>query len=202
MKILLSKQHLDDFPMKNKEYLVDVEKNTYWYDLKAGRQEYRMYSYFSTLFNDTTILDIGTYYGNSAVALSHNKNNKVISYDIIDNIKNDDHVIYTIPNIEFRIKNVLEDLNEDMIKHVKIVMIDINHYGNIEEIIINKLRTIGFQGMIILDDIHHPIPHINKFMERFWASIEEEKYDVTKYAHHSGTGIVLFGDDIQIDFEI
>ena len=59
MKIPISNKILDDFVLKNHEYLVDRN----YYDNKSGEQEYRLYSYLTTLFNNTTILDIGTNYG-------------------------------------------------------------------------------------------------------------------------------------------
>ena len=46
-----------------------------------------------------TILDIGTLNGRSAVSLSHNETNKIISYDIKNNINNEAHKIYTKKNI-------------------------------------------------------------------------------------------------------
>ena len=47
-----------------------------------GKEPYSLYAYLSTTFDNGTILDIGTLYGSSAVALSYNTTNKVISYDV------------------------------------------------------------------------------------------------------------------------
>ena len=47
-----------------------------------GKEPYALYAYLSTTFDNGTILDIGTLYGSSAVALSYNTTNKVISYDV------------------------------------------------------------------------------------------------------------------------
>jgi predicted O-methyltransferase YrrM len=128
MIIPISNTFLDVFPQKNAEYLVDHQ----FYHDKSGEHEYRLYSHLSTYFSNTVILDIGTNQGRSAIALSHNETNRVISYNIVDQIQDPNHRIYTKPNVEFRIKNVLEDLTEDLIKQVKIVLIDIDHYGTIE----------------------------------------------------------------------
>ena len=105
MIIQLSNEILDNFNLKNHEYLVDAK----YYDMESGKQEYRLYSYISSLFDNITILDIGTLQGRSAISLSFNETNKVISYNIVDQIKNINHKIYSKNNIEFRIKNVLED---------------------------------------------------------------------------------------------
>ena len=198
MIIPISVDILNNFKLINHEYLVSPD----YYDNKAGDQEYRFYSYLSTFFDNITILDIGTLDGRSAVALSHNQNNKVISYNIVDHICRPNHKIYSKPNISFNVKNVLDDLNEDFIKNVKIVMIDIDHYEQTELLIINKLKELNFSGIVILDDItKHPDPEINICMNRLWHNIPGQKYDVTKYAHWSGTGVVIINDDITFQFE-
>lgn len=198
MEILLDNSLLDNFKMTNYDYLVTPT----YYNLKSGVQEYRLYSYLSTLFNDTNILDLGTSHGTSAVALSHNINNRVISYDIVDCINNKNHVIYKKPNIEFKIKNILDELNKDFISKVKIVMIDIDHYGSVEKDIIDKLHILNFSGIIILDDVfNHPDKEINNCMKTLWNSLNYEntnKVNVTKYAHWSGTGILLMNTDIKL----
>ena len=196
MKVGLSNILLDNFVLKNQEYLV----NEKYYDLESGKQEYRLYSYLSTLFDNCYILDIGTLDGRSAVALSHNDTNKVISYNIIDQIRNENHKIYSKHNIEFRIKNVLDDLTREFVEKLKIVMIDIDHFGKIESLIMNKLYKMGFSGIILLDDIHHPQPKERILMENLWKNINLKKYDVTKYGHFSGTGIVIMNNFI--DFEL
>ena len=105
MIIPISNEILDNFTLKNQEYLVSKDL----YEDKSGKQEYRLYSYLSTFFYNTTILDIGTLDGRSAIALSHNDTNKVISYDITKLIPNN-HKIYSKHNIIFKIKNILDDL--------------------------------------------------------------------------------------------
>ena len=67
--------------------------------------DYPFYGYFSTLVDNTTILEIGTCHGGSAVMMSHNKTNKVITYDIYDLIPG--RVLRK--NIEFRVGNFMED---------------------------------------------------------------------------------------------
>lgn len=197
MDIRLNNELLDNFKLINHEYLVD--KN--YYDLESGKQEYRLYSYLSTLFDNITILDIGTYNGRSAVSLSHNENNKVISYNINDDIKDLHHKIYTKSNIEFLIKNVLDDLNEEFLKNVKIVLIDIDHFYTIEKEIMDKLKEFNYDGLILLDDIIHPSPREFEAMQKLWNEIEDEKYNITKYGHWSGTGLVNLSKDINIILE-
>ena len=78
--IALNNKILDSFIMKNFEYLVTPT----YYNLKSGIQEYRLYSYVSTLFDNTIILDLVTSNGTSAISLSHNPINRVINYDIFN----------------------------------------------------------------------------------------------------------------------
>jgi hypothetical protein len=196
MRIQISNYILDNFKLENHEYLVDRKH----YDDYSGIQEYRLYSYLSTFFNNTIILDIGTFDGRSAVALSYNESNHVISYDIVNRITSG-HKIYKKSNITFKIKNVLEDLTQDLIDKVKIVMIDIDHFEVIEKQIIDKLDELNFSGIIILDDIKHPWQKEYDCMQRLWNNLKYKKYDMTKYGHCSGTGIIFMNTDIDFIFE-
>ena len=192
MNITISNQFLDNFQLKNKEFLVE---ETY-YEQPSGQQEYHLYSYLSTLFNNTVILDIGTFNGRSAVSLSHNESNKVISYNVVDDIKNPNHRIYTKPNIEFRIKDVVEDLTPEFLSNVRLIILDIDHFETAETRIIQKLEECRFSGILLLDDIHHPHPIMRDCMQRLWNKLPYRKLDITKYGHWSGTGMVFMNTDI------
>lgn len=197
MHIELSNKTLNRFQLKNQEYLT---KNTNYYNLKSGKQEYRLYSYLSTFFNDAYILDIGTLYGLSAVSLSHNEQNHVISYNIVDDIQDPDNIIYNKKNITFKIKNVLEDLNKEFVSKIKIVMIDIDHEGIIEKQIIDRLVELNYNGIIILDDIHIPWNNLKDKMKDLWEHkiTLPNKFDITKYGHFSGTGIIILDKNIKL----
>jgi predicted O-methyltransferase YrrM len=197
MIIPISNKILDNFYMIHKEYLI----NTEYYEELSGKQEYRLYSYLTTFFDNINILDIGTLEGRSAIALSHNETNQVISYDIRNHINNDTYKLYSKPNVSFRVKNVLDDLTQDFIKDVRIVMIDIDHYGTIEEKIINRLIESGFSGIIILDDIYHPDISMKEPMLKLWNNIKEKKYDFTQYGHWSGTGVILVNTNVDFSFD-
>ena len=119
----------------------------------------------------------------------------------MNHIKNNNHKIYSIKNIEFRIKNVLEDLTSEFIQNIKIIMIDIDHFEIIEKKIIDKLAELNYSGIILLDDISHPYQKEFECMQRLWNNIYYKKYDITKYGHFSGTGVVLMNTDIDFEFE-
>lgn len=161
--------------------------------LPAGQSEYRFYAYMSTWFNNTTILDIGTRTGGSALALSYNPTNKVRSYDLVEQgasqgIKKD--------NIKWNIGDFMEDGDIDW-DNVSIVMIDVDpHDGSQERVMMDWLREKGWKGILMHDDIGPGWPDI----QLMWDEIPEEKFDVTEIAHMSGTGIVNFGDAHEITF--
>ena len=153
---------------------------------KAGISEYRLYAYLSTFFKNTTILDIGTRTGGSALALSFNPQNKVRSYDLVEQgasrIEKD--------NISWNLGDFMKDEQIDW-DNVSIVMIDVDpHDGSQERVMMDWLREKGWKGIMLHDDIGPGWPDI----QLMWDEIPEEKFDVTEIAHLSGTGLVNFGD--------
>ena len=157
----------------------EVTKYSY---LLNDNEHYRLLVYLSYLFDGITILDLGTCQGHSAVALSQNKNNKVITYDID---KKENIIIDNVKNIEFRLLDInLED--DFVLEQAKIILLDIDPHDGVQEAkFYNKLRNINFKGILICDDIN-----LNDGMIKFWSNITEEKYDITDIGHWSGTGIV------------
>lgn len=169
---------------------------------EMGGNPYSFYAYISTLIDNKTILDVGTRRGLSALAFSYNKNNKVISYDLIEcgasNIKKE--------NIEFKIMDFRNDetLNYD---NVDIIMIDVDPHDGVQEREMFKfLKDKNWKGILILDDILNNWPKIvpganPQEMNNWWNEIQEEKYDVSDIAHYSGTGIVNFGNKFKIEIK-
>ena len=153
--------------------------------LTAGQSEYRLYAWLSTKFNNTTILDVGTRTGGSALALSYNDKNKVISYDLVEQgassgIKKD--------NITFKVQDFREDDTLDY-DNISIIMIDVDpHDGTAEEEMFEYLEEKGWKGLVLLDDIGPQWPEI----EDFWNRITFPKINVTEIGHMSGTGLVNF----------
>jgi hypothetical protein len=161
--------------------------------LPAGITEYLLYAYLSHQVFGATILDIGTRSGGSAIALSSNPLNKVISFDIVE------WPSYTQlhkDNIELRIGNFMED-NIDY-RRVDIIMIDVDpHDGLQEPPMLQFLLDKGWSGLLLLDDIGPPWPAI----QSWWNSLPYEKYDLTDIGHWSGTGLVNIGDKFKIRIE-
>ena len=153
-----------------------------WHE--AGQCEYRLYAHLSTFFNNTTILDVGSRTGGSALALSYNEKNHVISYDLQEqgasNIKKD--------NITWKIQDFRNDDTLDY-DRISIIMIDVDpHDGVQEEEMFLFLEEKEWQGLVLLDDIGPQWPEI----EDFWNRITFPKLDVSDVGHMSGTGAVSF----------
>lgn len=70
VSINLNKEILNNFKLLNKEYLVGDLK---FYVSPPGENEYYLYSYLTTFFDNIVILDIGTGSGYSTISLSHNE---------------------------------------------------------------------------------------------------------------------------------
>ena len=148
-----------------------------------GREHYRLLAYFSGMYSKSKLLDIGTYLGHSALALSYNQTNEVLSFDIVKN----NNLKHQHSNIKFIIDNILNEKYINIINSAPFICLDINHDGVSEQNIYNFLKKINWKGLLFLDDIY-----LNSEMKDFWSTISKKKYDVTKYGHFTGSGLVLF----------
>ena len=162
------------------------------WDQPAGHTEYHLYAYLSHLVNNTSILDIGTLFGGSALALSDNHNNSVISYDLMS-IETHIPGNFEKENIVLEVRNFMEDDLD--YSNVDFILIDVDpHDGKQEPPMIQFLVDKGFEGLILLDDIL--LPGITPM----WNSLEYEKYNVTEIGHYSGTGILNIGKKFELEF--
>lgn len=159
---------------------------------EAGETEYKLYSYLAKNVDGTFILDIGTLFGGSALALSVS-NKTVISYDLMK-IETHEPGALEKDNITLRVANFMED--EIDYSLCDLIVIDVDpHDGLQEPPMIEFIVNQGFEGLIILDDIH-----LNLEMEHMWNNFEYEKYDATEIGHFSGTGILNIGQKFELDF--
>lgn len=144
-------------------------------------EHYMLLKHLSYEYNNTTIFDLGSYKGFSAIALSSNPTNKIVSYDIgcFLDIGNRPE------NVEYRIGNFF---TEPDILQSPLIMFDVDpHDGKIEVEFFEWLSKNNYKGKVILDDIH-----LNPEMRNFWKNIKQERIDLTEFGHWSGTGMVIF----------
>jgi hypothetical protein len=164
------------------EKVNEQEFRNYFID-SPGNEHYKLLAYISQQYENSNLLDIGTYKGCSALALSYNKSNTVTSFDIGNFVNLSD-----IPsNIEFLIDDVTDEKYIDMVLASPFIMLDTVHDGLFERKLHSHLQNIKWEGLLLLDDIN-----LNDDMREYWQSITEDKYDVSKYGHWSGTGLVYF----------
>jgi len=148
---------------------------------RPGVEHYRLLAYFSTKYINSDILDIGSFSGLSALALSYNSKNRVHSFDIVNKLD----LVSTPSNVLFYTDNILNPKYESLIKYSKFIFIDITHNGEDEKIITNHIIKLGYKGYILYDDIK-----LNDEMRNFFNSLEGRKTDISHVGHWSGTGIL------------
>ena len=150
---------------------------------KAGIEHYKLIAYISTMFDNSNLIDVGTYKGNSALAMSYNSSNKVHSFDLKDFID-----LHGLPvNLTHYIDNILNENYKDLILSSPFILLDTSHDGTFEKQFYSYLKENNYIGYLLLDDIK-----LNEEMKEYWNWIEEEKYDVSDFGHWSGTGLVIF----------
>lgn len=189
MNIVINKKAIRDIDLSEiRSYVVNMEGQ-----FDTGPQPYKLYAYLSTLFNNTTIVEVGTEWGNSALAFSYNLNNNVISYDIEDKGANE----ITRENITFKVMDFTQDESINW-EDVSIVMIDVDPHDGIQEpVMLQYLYDKGWSGILILDDIGY----IFAEMTAWFKTIDEEKWELDHtIGHYSGTGLVNLGSKHNITF--
>lgn len=197
--IKINKSKVKDISFDHFEDYHNNKKDEY---SQAGIEAYKLYAYISTLVDNTTIVEVGTRHGKSALSLSYNPTNTVITYDIVDW----EQQKITKENIVFKIQNFMQDKELDWSK-VDVIMIDVDpHDGIKEREFMQFLYGIKWEGLLLLDDIlpNWPaaIPGANpQEMNNWWNSLTEEKYDLSEVGHFSGTGLVVMGNKFKVEVE-
>jgi hypothetical protein len=177
------------------QYMVYKQEGNY---NKPGISDYPFYAYYSTLVDNTTILEIGTCLGGSAVMMTHNKNNKIISYDVVNNFKN----LNCPPidrDIEFRVGNFMKD--EIDYEKIDLIAIDASHTGTLEVQMVKYLEENWKGGLLFLDDIHN---NSDGDMQGFWDGIDRKKHEVIDisdigHGERLGSGLVNFNKYFELN---
>ena len=177
---------LDSIDMYVLSKLINSIEYQNYYIAPSGVEHYRLLSYISLNINNVNLLDIGTYKGSSALAFSINPNNKVYSFNLVDNydLSNDNGIV-------FKFGYINRDEHIDLILSCPFILLDTMHDGFFERTFYEFLENINYKGCLILDDIK-----LNQEMIKFWKEINNEKYDVSHLGHATGTGIVFFNERI------
>lgn len=195
MEILLSRQALSEIDLSS--YLGHINRNDHKKNFVAppGENHYYLLAYLSSQINNSTIIELGTHHGTGTLALSLNKSNKVITYDVRD--------VFGIKpqpeNVQRVIGNIFKLQQQSLLLESALIFLDTAHLGDFEWQVYSFLLENNYRGILLLDDIHW-----NKPMKEFWSKIDTLKYDVTNLGHGvcpdglAGTGLVDFSGQVVI----
>jgi len=179
------------------DYFSSLSLNKEDYELKdffqkEGQQHFRLLSFFSSLFKNSIIIEVGTQNGLNALALSYNQSNTIYSFDFVNNVKND--IIKNQSNIKFLYddlwKEQMQELWLNTILNSKFILLNTNTLDGIKEYeFYNFLKEINYTGFLICDNIWS----FKNMRDNFWYKLNQDFcYDLTEYGHSTGTGIFSF----------
>jgi len=150
---------------------------------EPGKEHYKLLAYISTKYENETLIDIGTHKGGSALALSFNKKNNIVSFNVEDELQ----LSNKPKNINFIIDDILDIKYKNLLLTSPFICLDTYHDGTFERLFHKYLQDIKWKGTLLLDDIF-----LNIQMKEYWAEIQEQKNDLTSIGHCTGTGCVFF----------
>ncbi len=174
---------INSFDMSELSQTIIEKQFADYFTAAAGVEHYRLLAYLSTCYTNVSILDVGTYKGCSALALSYNDVNTITSFDVYDYRK----LRSTPENVSFVIGDVVSGNYDELILTSPLIMLDTDHDGSFEIVFYDHLCNLNYKGLLLLDDIH-----LNEPMKKFWNLIKQPKQDITSVGHWSGTGVVVF----------
>lgn len=149
-----------------------------------GVAPYRLLSYFSTLFFNRTLVEIGTHNGWGSLALTYNPTNQVVGFDV--DLSTLSPAIRDIPGTVFH-EGLAHEIAPDLVLSSPFIHFDALHDGVYERVFFDFLVAHEYKGIVLWDDIH-----LNPEMGTFWENITLPKTDLTAFGHSTGTGLVHF----------
>lgn len=168
-------------------------------DFFNPREHYRLLAALSSFIHPSeTIVDIGTCYGDSALALSYS-GHRIESFDVADLVGE-----RALPSTVHRHQ---ADLFDPTIREARaqtlldsgLILIDIAPHAGTQELeMVRWLQANSYQGLIVLDDIWW----YKEMRDNLWYRIEPRyRTDVTAFGHWSGSGIVSFAGRVEHEEE-
>lgn len=199
MEIILNNKTLDEINTRDPYYTSHKFDEDSYFDLPSGQEHYRLLIYLSHCFQNINIIELGIHRGSSSLCLATNQSNHVHCFDIKPTIPG---ILSTLgfdslKNIHPTIENVLDSTKyDDLILNSPLIFLDTDHDGVFETAFYKFLVKNKYKGILMMDDIKHEgYPELIRVWENV---ITHKKIDITKYGHWSGTGLVMFNDNIKI----
>ena len=149
---------------------------------EAGVEHYKLLAWLSKKFDNATLVEIGTLGGLGTIALSYNKTNNVISFDIRPHNWGNETPVNAVKKI------VYEGYMDEVCK-ASLIFYDAAHEGIEEQQFLDGLVVRDWHGVVVWDDIH-----LNPEMEAFWQNCIDAGYKVedwTDRGHSVGTGVMF-----------
>jgi hypothetical protein len=170
--------------------------------LNHNGNHYGLLGYISTLKDNQRIVEMGTRFGFSALAMSINETNHVISYDIVERGQS----LIVRPNLEFRLCNLLAAENNHLMLESDILFVDIApHNGIDEKQITDYLLAQNYKGITLWHDIHDGSKkQPPRTMWKWWTELPPtlRKLDLTAATLGAeaapGVGLVDFSNTVEI----
>jgi len=200
--LIINKSDIRKIDLSDYVYIVQRDDHKHNIVDDAGYHHYKLLSYLSSKINGL-IIELGTHHGTGTLALSTNKNNTIISYDI----KSVFGLSSTPENVELRIGNILNNTDQlNQLLEAELIFMDTAHEGDFEQSIFDHLKNNNYNKMLLLDDIFW-----SHGMIKFWENIDITKYDITDVGHGDpndthgpagnvpGTGLVDFSNKVIIE---
>lgn len=170
---------------------------------------YRLLKLISHSVDDCTIVDIGTFKNNNAIALSSNSNNTVMMYDLDENVYSgkeiEDKLQHITSNIIFQNVNIISEENikiynnffKNILPDAKVISIDIRYCDNIvmlDNKIVKFIESLEntFKGILILHHLEHKMNNYNMELYYLFYGSKKNKTSFFNLESRRLTGIILY----------
>ena len=160
-------------------------------------EHYRLLAYLSSFVpTGKIIIDVGTCYGDSALALSYN-GHRVESFDV-NNMAGGKSLPPTVGlNLVDLFDPAVRERHRTLLLVSGLILIDIAPHAGTQELeLVRWLQENEYRGIIVLDDIWW----YKEMRDNLWYRIAPyHKVDVTSLGHWSGTGIISFYRQVELE---
>jgi predicted O-methyltransferase YrrM len=166
-----------------------------WPDLWPG-EHYKLLAGLVRALQPTSVVEIGTYQGLSALSLAKHlpPGGKVYSYDIVPWNRIKDQSLRACDLEGGRITPIVADLtrrdalenNRPILESAQLLFVDAAKDGRMEQMLLDGFETLKFRvpPLVVFDDIRL------WNMLAIWRGVSRPKFDLTSFGHWSGTGLI------------